>query len=361
MKILSFPPARKNIASAALVLVLAIFSVNSLAQQAQLSLADFLIGLRSKKVTLEERNKILTEAAKERGVTFALTSEIEKELEATGANKDLITAIREKGAVIKAAAVVQPKTETVVPTNPPPPDRAFYQKRAAASAAKGDLDSAIADYGKAIEMPDAESSDYLNRGVAFYGKKSYNEALADLSKSIELKPTSIAYLNRGFVQEKLGATEKAMADFQKSVDLDANNESAKLNLKRLQDDQAKALAKAKEAEAAAKPAPVEKTQVIPESVNMGALSAANATNMVTPLYSDVARKSGIEGKVVVEVTLDVEGNVTGTKVVSGPAFLRQSAEDAARRSKFKPATFNGAPVKATGTITYNFTRGGTEE
>ena len=41
-----------------------------------------------------------------------------------------------------------------------------------------------------------------------------------------------------------------MADFQKAVDLDANNESAKLNLKRLQDDQARALAKAKEAEAA---------------------------------------------------------------------------------------------------------------
>ena len=360
MKILSFPPAHKNIASAALVLVLAIFSINSLAQQAQLSLADFLIGLRSKKVTLEERNKILTEAAKERGVTFALTPEIEKELEATGADSNLITAIREKGAVIKAAAVVPPKAEAVVPTVPPPPDRAFYQKRAAVSAARGDLDSAIADYGKAIEMPDADSGDYLNRGVAFYGKKSYSEALADLSKSIELKPTSIAYLNRGFVQERLGSTEKAMADFQKSVDLDDNNESAKLNLKRLQDDQAKALAKIKEAEAAARP-PVQKNQVIPESVNMGALSAANATKMVTPLYSDVARKSGIEGKVVVEVTLDAEGNVTSTKVVSGPAFLRQSAEDAARRSKFKPATFNGTPIKATGTITYNFTRGGTEE
>ena len=360
MKILSFPPAHKNIASAALVLVLAIFSINSLAQQAQLSLADFLIGLRSKKVTLEERNKILTEAAKERGVTFALTPEIEKELEATGADSNLITAIRDKGAVIKAAAVVPPKAEAVVPTVPPPPDRAFYLKRAAASAARGDLDSAIADYGKAIEMPDADSGDYLNRGVAFYGKKSYSEALADLSKSIELKPTSIAYLNRGFVQERLGSTEKAMADFQKSVDLDDNNESAKLNLKRLQDDQAKALAKIKEAEAAARP-PVQKNQVIPESVNMGALSAANATKMVTPLYSDVARKSGIEGKVVVEVTLDAEGNVTSTKVVSGPAFLRQSAEDAARRSKFKPATFNGTPIKATGTITYNFTRGGTEE
>ena len=82
-----------------------------------------------------------------------------------------------------------------------------------------------------------------------------------------------------------------MADFQKAVDLDANNDSAKLNLKRLQDDQTKALAKAKEAEAASKPAPptVVKTPVVPESVNLGALNASNAIRMATPVYSDIAR------------------------------------------------------------------------
>src|SRR5439155_9424865 len=81
-------------AAAAIAVMICVFSVSTFAQQSQLSLADFLIGLRSKKVTLEERNKILTEAAKVRGVTFALTPEIEKELENTGADKNLITAIR---------------------------------------------------------------------------------------------------------------------------------------------------------------------------------------------------------------------------------------------------------------------------
>ena len=36
-------------------------------------------------------------------------------------------------------------------------------------------------------------------------------------------------------------------------------------------------------------------------------------------------------------------------------MLRQSAEDAAKRSKFKPTLFNGNPIKAKGTITYSFT------
>jgi hypothetical protein len=35
-------------------------------------------------------------------------------------------------------------------------------------------------------------------------------------------------------------------------------------------------------------------------------------------------------------------------------MLRQSAEDAAKRSKFKPALFNGNPIKSKGSITYNF-------
>src|SRR5690348_816466 len=62
-------------------------------QAVQLSLADILIALRSKKVTMPERNKILTEAVLQRGITFSLTPEIEKELEATGADKDLIDSI----------------------------------------------------------------------------------------------------------------------------------------------------------------------------------------------------------------------------------------------------------------------------
>jgi periplasmic protein TonB len=69
----------------------------------------------------------------------------------------------------------------------------------------------------------------------------------------------------------------------------------------------------------------------------------------------MAKQSRISGKVTVDVELDVEGNVVSAKAASGHAMLRQSAEDAAKRSKFKPALFNQQPIKAKGVITYNFT------
>src|SRR5688572_20687570 len=80
-----------------------IFAAAAKAQVPQLSLADLLIGLRSKKATLPERNSILTDAVRQRGVTFAMTPEIEKELATTGASPALIDAIRKKGPVVKTA------------------------------------------------------------------------------------------------------------------------------------------------------------------------------------------------------------------------------------------------------------------
>jgi protein TonB len=76
--------------------------------------------------------------------------------------------------------------------------------------------------------------------------------------------------------------------------------------------------------------------------------------LVTPLYAVTAQKTRVEGKVVVEVQLDVEGNVVSAKAISGHQLLRNSAEEAAKRSKFKPALFGSQPIKAFGSITYNF-------
>ncbi len=85
------------------------------------------------------------------------------------------------------------------------------------------------------------------------------------------------------------------------------------------------------------------------------MSAANATKMVTPIYAAIAQRTNVEGRVTVEVEIDEKGNVVSAKAVSGHQLLRSSAEDAARKSKFKPAMFGSQPIKATGSITYNFT------
>ena len=202
---------------------------------------------------------------------------------------------------------------------------------------------ALADYNKSLEMKTDNPAAYLNRGKAHYNLKSYDLSVKDFDKAVELNPKdSIAFLNRGVSHEKLGDTKKAAGDFQKSVDLDPANEAAKANLKRLHDAQVAAAA----AEAA-RNAP-------PAFVNLGNLSFANAVKMITPVYSPVAQRANVEGRVIVEVELDEQGDVVSAKATSGHQMLRSSAEDAAKRSKFKPAMFNNRPIKGKATITYNF-------
>lgn len=98
LKISSQLNQRRLLLVAIFALISAAFSfgvaLNTAGAQEQLSLADILTGLKSKKTTLAQRNKLLTDAVNERGVTFVLTAEIERELRATGANNTLIAAIR---------------------------------------------------------------------------------------------------------------------------------------------------------------------------------------------------------------------------------------------------------------------------
>ena len=66
----SLPYLFSFVLPALLILTLASVQQSVHAQQLQLSLADILTGLRSKKATLPEKNQLLTDAVKKRGVTF---------------------------------------------------------------------------------------------------------------------------------------------------------------------------------------------------------------------------------------------------------------------------------------------------
>lgn len=65
---------------------------------------------------------------------------------------------------------------------------------------------------------------------------------------------------------------------------------------------------------------------------------------------------GVEGVVVVQVTIDEYGNVAEARAVSGPAQLQQVSVNAALQAKFSPTLLMGEPVKVTGVIVYNFGR-----
>lgn len=335
--------------------LLVIFCASGMAQAPKLTLADLLIGLRSKKVSLEERNSILAEAVRDRGITFSISPEIEKELTATGASAHLIAAVRDRSDLPVPKETPAPQPE---PT-PIPLDFDFYRLRADSNFVKGEFTLALADYDQAVTLRRDSPVAFLNRGRTYFGMNEVEKAAADFDRAIELDPNDArAFYNRGVLNERLGKLEQARDDYQKAVDLDASSESAKAMLKKVNDQLA--------ARIEAKPAPVteplpaqpikeEQTVRVPESLNMGKLTSANAVKMAMPVYPPLAHKANIEGIVVVEVELDEKGNVTASKAVSGHQFLRSAAEDAARKSKFRPAMFQDTPVKGYGSITYNFT------
>ncbi len=346
--------------SVVMILTFAASFAKAQTQSRQLSLADVLIGLRSSKATMPEKNKILSDAIVERGITFALTEEIENELFKTGADKSLVDAIRQKSPVIKNETVAEiKKPEIKPPTAAVMPDFTFYQKRADENIGKGEYDLAIVDYNKALELNSKSVPAYFNRGRAFYFKREFASAIDSYTKVIELTPKdSIAFYSRGVSYEKMGDNLKAIEDYQKAVELDENNEPASENLKKLKTAEA---AKAKTPPQQTEPKPAETVSAIqtndtPTVFNYGRIDASNAERMVTPIYPPIARNMNAEGQVVVEVEIDEEGNVTSAKAVSGHALLRNAAEDAARKSKLKPAMINNKAVKATGQIIYSFKR-----
>jgi len=337
-----------------------IFSTFPAAVQArgnQLSLADILIALRSKKVTLPERNSILADAIQSRGTTFNLTPEIERELSGGGAAPRLIDSIRTRGQIIKTSAVTaSPASKSI---DSVANDSSFYEKRALESSAKGDVDSALIDFTKAIEMNAGAEASLLGRAAVYFGKNMYSLALADYSKVIDNNSrNSAAYSRRAMVYEKKGMAELAAADYKEAFKIEPTNEAAKAFNARIEVEEAKERERLKAAEkllAARVPAPsVALAPIIPEFVELGVLGESHAIRMVKPIYSDIALKSKIGGRVEIEVVINRDGDVMSAKAKNGHQFLRQNSEDAAKKCKFKPATFGGQAVKAKGVIVYNF-------
>jgi periplasmic protein TonB len=74
-----------------------------------------------------------------------------------------------------------------------------------------------------------------------------------------------------------------------------------------------------------------------------------------PVYSDIARAKKIEGEVLLQVVFTGSGDVKVERVVQGLGYgLDESAENAARQIRFKPAEANGQPVDSTAIVHITF-------
>ena len=73
-----------------------------------------------------------------------------------------------------------------------------YSNRGHTYGSQGNLEQAIEDYTRAIELEPNSPLAYSNRGVAYYEQGNLEQAIEDCTRAIELNPNNDqAYINRG--------------------------------------------------------------------------------------------------------------------------------------------------------------------
>jgi tetratricopeptide (TPR) repeat protein len=102
-----------------------------------------------------------------------------------------------------------------------PKDDAPYYNRAQAKWLKKDPAGAIADYTRAIDLGSTNPAAYNNRGNARAENNDRDGAIADYTHAIELKPDyARAYYNRAVAKKEKGDAAGAAADFKRAQELD---------------------------------------------------------------------------------------------------------------------------------------------
>jgi protein TonB len=75
---------------------------------------------------------------------------------------------------------------------------------------------------------------------------------------------------------------------------------------------------------------------------------------VAPLYPLIAQSAHVQGDVVLEAVIGVDGSVQDLRVVRGVALLDEAALDAVRRWHYTPTLLNGVAVPVVMTVTVSF-------
>jgi TonB family protein len=76
---------------------------------------------------------------------------------------------------------------------------------------------------------------------------------------------------------------------------------------------------------------------------------------VNPMYPPDARDQRIQGVVILQATIDKEGNVASLQLVSGHPMLAPAAIEAVKQWKYRPYLLNGNPLEVNTQIQVNFT------
>jgi periplasmic protein TonB len=99
------------------------------------------------------------------------------------------------------------------------------------------------------------------------------------------------------------------------------------------------------------PSPPPETRPLPIG---GRIKEPAKIRHVPPVYPVIAQQVGVEGIVVVEAIIGIDGRVKDAHVLRSKPLLDQAALDAVKQWTFTPTMLNGAPVPVIMTVTVHF-------
>jgi TonB family protein len=88
----------------------------------------------------------------------------------------------------------------------------------------------------------------------------------------------------------------------------------------------------------------------------GRIRAPIRIKEVAPVYPAIARSARVQGDVVIEATIDEEGNVADARIVKSVPLLDQAALEAVQQWRYQPSLLNGVPTAVITTVTVKFTQ-----
>jgi protein TonB len=89
-------------------------------------------------------------------------------------------------------------------------------------------------------------------------------------------------------------------------------------------------------------------------VRLSAVDMPRKLHDVSPVYPQLALRANIEGVVVVEAVIAVDGSVRDARILRSVALLDRAALDAVRQWRYAPTRLNGVAVPVIVTVTVQF-------
>jgi TonB family protein len=95
----------------------------------------------------------------------------------------------------------------------------------------------------------------------------------------------------------------------------------------------------------------------PERILVGGnIQRTQIVNLVRPVYPPAAKAAGIEGTVLLEAVISVEGDLLSLRVMNSQIDpdLARAAVEAVSQWRYQPTLLNGKPVEVATTVQVNF-------